>query len=211
MTQKHTSPTHKEKLKDSALNLPSLEIEALQAELALEKLSKEIVFLRNQQRESLIQRRKEVLQKKQRAEERRKAHAQEVVTLRQSQERLMADLREARSTNETLTISLQTAHEGKLLVDQQLQDSAATIQSQRSQITTLRDTIDRLEASLETEKKTYADNEAAWMNEKATLERCLLASQCDLSALTKQMNAMETRCVFVTLRITVSLFITIIT
>ncbi|CAE7564746.1 unnamed protein product, partial [Symbiodinium microadriaticum] len=151
-------------------DVPLIEIEALQAELALQKLSKEIVFLRNRQRESLQQRRKEVFEKKKRADERRKAHAEELINLRASEERLLADLSELRSANETLKVSLRSAEASRTLVDENLQECASTIDAQSAEISELRNTVVRLESTIAANKKDFSDSEAAWLCAKAELE-----------------------------------------
>lgn len=174
--------------------LPSVEIEALQAELALQKLSREIVLLRNQQRVSIQQRRAEMVEKRERADRRRQSYMDK---LQQSQERvseLNAEVDRLNSANHTLTLTIKSIEESKLLSDNRLEDFLTTINDQRADISGLRLKISELEIKLTESRQDCAEKEKCWTNEKATLEREKYRLGNEVAMLSKHIEDAEKRC-----------------
>jgi hypothetical protein len=184
----------KQKSRQESLSvLPSMEIEALQAELALQKLSREIVFLRNQQRESIHQRRAEVMEKKKRADNRRKSYTEELAKSRESESQLRLEVDRLTSANLTLTLAAKNIEESKQLSDEKLNDSLATLSTQRNDITALRSRVSEMEATAAAAEEDFAGREAVWQQEKVELEKQRMSLQNEVAMLCKNMEAAEKR------------------
>jgi hypothetical protein len=89
--------------------LPSLGLQALQAELSLQKLSEEVIQLRNKQRNLLKERWQQVKEKKSRADVRRQQHLNELAELRQKSIDMASENQQLRAHNESLEAALKAA------------------------------------------------------------------------------------------------------
>jgi hypothetical protein len=89
--------------------VPSIDMQALQAELSLQKLSEEVIQLRNKQRSLLKERWVQVRDKKSRAEARRQQHMMEVEELRNRIIKLTAECNDLKTANSSLSAALTSA------------------------------------------------------------------------------------------------------
>lgn len=182
-----------QKVPQSLPVLPSIEIQTLQAELSLQKLSKEVVHLRNQQRESLKARRLEVLEKKKRAQARRESYLQEM-------NQLQSQLREALNLNEryreTIEINQQTITilEGKVeLLSNQNKDLNDQVLSLQNELAESRNIFQHLQGEKAREEENHQSEKVKWMNERETLRKEKMSCELQIEVLTKSNEKSEER------------------
>ena len=89
--------------------IPSVQLQALEAELSLQQLSEEVIQLRNKQRAALKDRWNKVKEKKKRAEERRMKHVSELNQLQQKVLSLEAEVKNGTVVNTNLTTELKAS------------------------------------------------------------------------------------------------------
>ena len=94
--------------------IPSLGLQAIQAELSLQQLSEEVIQLRNKQRNLLKERWQQVKEKKARAETRRQQHMSELNDLRQKAQLFHS---EQETLNASLTSALSALRSAESLVE----------------------------------------------------------------------------------------------
>jgi myosin heavy subunit len=173
--------------------LPSVEIQTLQAELSLQKLSKEIVHLRNQQRESLRARRMEVLDKKKRAQARRESYLREMSELQKQ-------LRESHETKQKLEENLQMKDQKLTIVETnsellsgQNQEMNELIQNLQKEIAEARKSYKELQEKNEEIEKVKRDEKERWNAEKEVLRNQKLSCELQIEVLTRSNEKNEQR------------------
>lgn len=98
-----TKPPHSQQM------VPSMDMQTLQAEMSLQKLSEEVIQLRNKQRSLLKERWVQVRDKKSRAEARRQQHIQEIEELRNRIAKVTNECNDLKTTNSSLNAALVAA------------------------------------------------------------------------------------------------------
>jgi len=152
------------------IQLPSVAMVPLQAEIALEQISKEVVRLRNQQRNLLQDRRQAAREKKQRAESRR---AQHLMELRELQARLAQSVDDSARHQEkaaSLQRSLDAALSSKdiLMADLEAKDKDVAEMKTRSQRLQLE--ADQRASDMEALRRDHERKVEEWENERAALK-----------------------------------------
>jgi len=174
--------------------LSGLDMQSLQAELALDELSKEVVRLRNQQREIVRNRKIKAREKKIRAEERRLRYLSEL----KAQESAVIELRSKLSACEDTVAALQaevlSLQDRNLVLQTALDTSQHTIQNQRREI----------ESAEEALKESHRTHEAAILElrergdtlsrEKSELAQQLARKNMMLEVIHSSIDASEDRC-----------------
>jgi hypothetical protein len=188
-----TAITNQPQQAASVVLLPSVEIQTLQAELSLQKLSKEIVHLRNQQRESLRARRLEVLNKKKRAQARRESYLQEM-------NELQKQLKEAYETNQMLTENLQRKEQQVIRIEQNVELLSGQNQEMNDLILSLQKDLreekekeKELQQKNEEIEKLRKDEKEKWFHEKEILKNQKISSELQIEVLTKSNEKNEQR------------------
>lgn len=173
--------------------LPSIEIQTLQAELSLQKLSKEVIYLRNQQRESLKARRFEVLEKKKRAQERRESYLKEM-------SQLQTQLHEATEINrqqeDTIKIHSQTITilEGKIELmskhNKELNESVLELQSELAEYQMKYQELQDVKAK---ENELFKLEKDKWLADREVLNKEKMSYELQIEVLTKSNEKSEQR------------------
>lgn len=129
--------------------IPSLGIDSLQTELYLDKLSKEIVFMRNQQRNTLRERRMLMVEKKQRAEDRRKKYNQDLINKAEMVEKLQHqnDLLQKQLT--ALNLSLESSQGTISFLQQKQEEIKNNLLNYEQEIQCLRGRIQEYEETIQ--------------------------------------------------------------
>lgn len=173
--------------------LPSLAIQSLEAENAMEKLSKEIVYLRNQQRIALKNRRVEALAKKRRAEERRKKHQEDLTTAHQEVTTLQLEKRTLEDKVRVLELSLLSAEESKTLI-------SGTLDANKEVLLEQKQAIEKLQAQLTSGEELLSEREAEWNKKEVdliaqneTMRVALVKAELHVAVLVKSNEAAEER------------------
>ena len=175
------------------VRLPGINIASLQAEIALEDISKEVVRLRNQQRNLLQERRQVAREKKSRADSRR---AQYDMELRDIKSRLKLEEHENETLSaqfESVTKSLEIMTYGKKLVEADLalkEDETATIKEKFEE---LQIRMKECEKTLSNEKNLNRINEEKWAAEKHTLKADILRYNLLSTVVQQSLEASEAR------------------
>lgn len=173
--------------------IPNPSIQSIQAELALEDIGKEVIRLRNQQREVLNLRRKQTVEKKARAEARRAQYVQE---LEKYQSELgISEAENKKLKNDILAAesSLVAAVEAKELFQASMNRCDNTITAQRVEIQTLSSQLKSVEKELEQCKQILSEKESRWKTEREQLLEKNNQQRMLLDVLKGSQEAMENR------------------
>jgi hypothetical protein len=173
--------------------LPSIEIQTLQAELSLQKLSKEIIYLRNQQRESLRLRRLEIVEKKKRAQGRRESYLEEMSQLQfQLKETVERNhhLIETVELNEQKIKVMEGNHE---LLTEQNREYGEMIERLQRELSDSQQLCERLREEKESYEKERLEEKEQWVSEKETMRREKVFLELQLETLSKSNEKNEQR------------------
>jgi hypothetical protein len=175
------------------LNFPSLAAQSLEAESAMEKLSKEIVYLRNQQRLALKDRREEARNKKLRAEERRKQHNKQLEDATLQVTTLQIEKKNLEEKVGIIETTLMGAEEARALLTSALDANKVVLESQKQELQASQEQVTRGEELL-------AQKEAVWAKERAELvekleaqRTRLVSAELHVSLMAKSNEAAEER------------------
>jgi hypothetical protein len=178
---------------DAAPTLPSLAVQSLEAERAMEKLSKEIVYLRNQQRIALKDRRVEARNKKLRAEERRRKHQQDLLTAHQQVAALQLENKRLGEQVAVLEVSLLGAEESKALASGALQSTKAVLVEQQQRAEQLEERVVGTAELLKQREAEWAGREADLAAKGEALRTSLVTAELHVSVMAKSNEAAEER------------------
>ena len=159
----------------------------------MEKLSKEIVYLRNQQRLALKDRREEARNKKLRAEERRKQHNKQLEDATLQVTTLQIEKKNLEEKVGILETTLMGAEEARALLTSALDANKVVLESQKQELQASQEQVTRGEELL-------AQKEAVWAKERAELvekleaqRTRLVSAELHVSLMAKSNEAAEER------------------
>lgn len=170
----------------SAVTLPPTSMQALQAEVALDELSKEVVRLRNEQKNALKERRAQAKIKKERANLRRVEYQAELSTQRDTATRLQQENTRLTLQLRDTTLQLTGMCEEKQLVDQLLLKSEVRLSETVSRL----DEQTRAGAALEA---TLQQVREGWRADKDKLQEENTRANLFISVLQKNAELNEER------------------
>ena len=172
---------------------PSLAMQSLEAENAMDKLSKEILYLRNQQRVALKQRRIEARNKKLRADERRRKYQEDLANALHDAAELKIEKKQLEEKISVLELTLKGAEESKALIADALEKNAGVLEEQNEKIR-------ELETRIEDKDKLLSEKEDDWLQIKAemnsdmeSLRKALVKAELHVSVMIKSNEATEER------------------
>ena len=175
--------------------LPSLAIQSLAAENAMEKLSKEIVYLRNQQRIALKDRRLEALAKKKRAEERRQQHKQDLFGARQEVATLQVEKETLEEKVRVLELTVLGAEESKALMSEALKANQVGLGEQQQAMEQMRTEISSGAELLSRREAEWTVKEADLAAKMEAMRAALVKAELHVSVMAKSNEAAEERSV----------------
>ena len=175
--------------------LPSLAIQSLAAENAMEKLSKEIVYLRNQQRIALKDRRLEALAKKKRAEERRQQHKQDLFGARQEVATLQVEKETLEEKVRVLELTVLGAEESKALMSEALKANQVVLGEQQQAMEQMRTEISSGAELLSRREAEWTVKEADLAAKMEAMRAALVKAELHVSVMAKSNEAAEERSV----------------
>lgn len=174
-------------------HLPSMELQTLQAELSLQKLSEEVIQLRNKQRSLLKERWNQVKEKKARAEERRAQHQKELNELRQRVSQVERQNEDLTVLNNNLTANIKSSENSIELLKSANDRSIRAIELKEEELTGANKKIDELLNKI-SELEVNAAGQTALMNRmKEEMGAEILRRDLQIEVLQKSMVASETR------------------
>jgi hypothetical protein len=191
--QQQQQPNSINKNNYNPYNMPSIQLPTVQAELALDEISKEVLRLRNQQRTMLKERKQNAKSSKQRAEDRRLQYNEEMKNLKKI------------AQESTLTVTnMQEKIDG---LEKQILSEQNTKQYLKETITSLTSNINVLEEKNEnsqqeiqdfkseiiTIKKEWKSSEKEWLGDKRNLENSCQRAELLVSVMQKSTEENEAR------------------
>ena len=180
-------------VEQQVVRLPGINIASLQAEIALEDISKEVVRLRNQQRNLLQERRQVAREKKSRADSRR---AQYDLELRDIKSRLKQQELENESLTaqfESVTKSLDVMTYSKKLLETDLALKEIETATIKKKFEELQIRMKECEETLLNEKNSNRINEEKWAAEKHALKAEILRHNLLSTVVQQSLEANEAR------------------
>ena len=163
-----------------AMQLPSVAMIPLQAEIALEQISKEVVRLRNQQRNLLHERRHVAREKKERAESRR---AQYQLELRDLKAKIMQKETECVDYHEqmmSLQRSLSSAISSKDIVVSDMEMKDNEIAEFKAKLIRMQTELEQHQMDFKTAKHEWDQREEEWHQKQNALQ--LELTRCEMLA-----------------------------
>lgn len=195
----HNSTSNSEKFLLSApsqreeLRLPGLNIASFQAEIALEEISKEVVRLRNQQRNLLQERRQIAREKKLRAESRRAQYDLELRDLKQK-------LKVSEERNESLTSqidriqkNLEVAIFSRDTIQMDLDIKEKESDEIKEKLVELQIKLKKYVDDLHNEKCEHRTKEDKWIEERSVFKAEMLRNNLLSAVVQQSLEANETR------------------
>lgn len=178
---------------NSPPQLPSLAMQSLEAERAMEKLSKEIVHLRNQQRLALRDRRVEAVRKKTRAEERRQQHQRALVEAQHQAEVLGSREKSLMQRVEILEQATMGAEETRDLSMKTLKSTQEVVEQQKEMIERLLKEVSELETRAAEKEDERIERESVVEREKKELRARLVTAELHVQVMARSNEAAEER------------------
>ena len=176
-----------------SIQLPAITNVSLQAELALDSISKEIVRLRNQQRNVLSQRRQTARDKKLRAESRRALYQVELNELRQSLKAQTVLSEQLSHRVEVLQRSLDATENKSLLLQSDCEFKNVQIEELNLQLSQLNDNLNELKSSKEDAKTKLQHRIDQLLNEKKIMREEVSRSLMMSDVVQKSLDINEAR------------------
>jgi hypothetical protein len=173
--------------------LPSLAVQSLEAEKEMDKLSKEIVFLRNQQRIALKDRRIEARGKKTRAEERRVQYQLDLAEALQKVTMLQLAKKSLEEKVDVLEVSLLGSKESKALVSGALEASKTVILEQQQVVADMQASMTSSELLATLKEAEWNKKQSDMVDKMEELRTSLVTAQLHVSVMAKSNEASEER------------------
>jgi hypothetical protein len=159
----------------------------------MEKLSKEIVYLRNQQRLALRDRREEARSKKARAQERRQQHQQDLVDARLQVAALQREKEALQQQMGVLQTTLLGEKAARELVVAALEANKVVLLEQQQSLQERQAQVTRGEELLAQRETEWAQTAAQMTGEVKGLRASLLTAQLHVSVMARSNEACEER------------------
>lgn len=175
------------------VQFPSIATVPLQAEIALEQISKEVIRLRNQQRNLLHERRQAAREKKQRAESRRAQYQVELRDLKSKQSQSETDCANYASKVESLQRTLDSVISSKDILISDLDLKEHEITEFKAKMTRMQSEIDQCKHDLAASHSHMEQREEEWETEKAALKAEITRSSMMASVVQQSLEANEVR------------------
>eukprot|EP01041_Mallomonas_annulata_P004252 gene4252-8455_t len=176
-----------------SIHIPTADMQSIQAELALQELGKEVIRLRNQQREVLRQRRLQTREKKLRAEDRRAKYMTDFQDMTIKFNLINIQNQELVDCNKALQSQIEALQETKTILQNSLEISNKTINEQHEKITQLYSNIEDIKHSNEEKDVILKESEEKWTSEKIVLREKITKLDFQLEVIRSGLDAAESR------------------
>ena len=176
-----------------AIQLPSVAMIPLQAEIALEQISKEVVRLRNQQRNLLHERRQVAREKKERAESRRAQYQLELRDLKAKIAQKETECMDYQEKMESLQRSLNSAISSKDIVVSDMEMKENEIAEFKAKMIRMQTEIEQHQIDFKTAKHEWDRREEEWQQQQNALQLELTRSEMLASVVQQSLETNEAR------------------
>ena len=144
--------------------------QALQAEMMLDDISREVVSLRNQQRLALRERAVEAREKKSRAEQRRRDHEQRLQSAEANAREALRKSIKLEGENQQLVDQVSALTESKSQLERGLSSSEQDVVVTKQHVEVLNAQLKSSRAEMEDAHDEFSRRQREWLNQKAALE-----------------------------------------